>query len=86
MINHMFYKELTSDWKQERPLGFLVQCYRADTYIGDEYRIFVEINPARVFAEEQQALSIEAGEQYDWQVYPLYASHPRGLDDLKEWD
>ena len=75
---------LTSDWKQENPLGYVVRCFCLDPNEDlDEYRIFVDDLSALMFAQKQQELCNAAGEQQTWKIYPLFAGEPI---DVKEVD
>lgn len=65
---------LTSDLKQEKPLGYVVRCFRLNPNEDlDEYRIFVDDLAALIFARKQQELCNAAGEQQAWKIYPLFA-------------
>lgn len=70
--------ELTDDWKQQAPsspLGFLVKVFHEKPNPEDEYGLFVDIEAAKLFADPE-----------DWKIYPLYAGHPREIDNLGEWE
>ena len=79
--------ELTDDWKQEIPLAFMVKCFRKNPSVGDEYRHFTDAESAKRFAEEQYRAceEIECTFPEDWKIYPLYASHPREVDNVDDW-
>lgn len=82
--------ELTEDWQQgtpSQPLAFLVKCFRAKPNVGDEYRVFTDVDGAKHFAEEQYRAceELECTWPDDWKIYPLYASYPREVDNVDDW-
>lgn len=64
--------ELTDEFHQEEPLGYLVKNH--DTTIR-EYEVFAEEYFAQEHARQQEQLARDAGEEEDWQIFPMYASH-----------
>lgn len=75
--------EQTDDFVKDEPLAFLVKRFGQD---GDEFETFVNVYQAAGFAKAENQKARDAGEECDCEIYPLYASHPKSINEaVKKW-